>query len=182
MKIPPTTKRALLAVGSLLLCCSAPAEETTVTNTAAESLSSKAELTLSSHDERAPRLGLGASIGEPTGVSVKYFFSDTFAIDGGLGWSFRDETDPHIHADALWHVNHLFDTPDGEVSLYFGVGGRVKFRDHADDLVGLRFPIGLSYRFDRAPVDLFVEVAPIFDFTPDDDWSFSALVGARYWF
>jgi len=121
-------------------------------------------------------------LGEPTGASLKYFFTDTFAIDGGIGWSFHHEDDLHLHSDALWHVHDLFDTSGGQLSLYFGVGGRVKFRDNAEDRLGLRIPVGVSYKFDRAPVDLFVEVAPIIDFTPDTEGSFSAAIGARYWF
>jgi hypothetical protein len=120
--------------------------------------------------------------GEPTGASVKYFFSDQFAIDGGAGWSFHRETDFHVHSDALWHVHDLFDSLEGQFSLYFGAGARVRFRENAEDRIGLRIPVGLSYKFDRAPVDVYVEVAPIIDFTPSTDGSFSAVVGARYWF
>ena len=130
----------------------------------------------------ATRFGAGVILGEPTGASVKYFFTDSFAIDGAFGWSFHDETDLTLHADALWHKHHLLDTSKGQLSLYFGAGGRVKFRDHAEDRVGVRIPVGLAYKFDRAPVDLFVEVAPIIDFTPSTKGSFSAGMGARYWF
>jgi hypothetical protein len=51
------------------------------------------------------------------------------AVDGALGWSFHRETDVHIHSDVLWHRFDVFDVPEGQLPLYFGVGGRVKFRD-----------------------------------------------------
>ena len=130
----------------------------------------------------ATRFGAGLMVGEPTGASLKYFFTDKFALDGGVGWSFHRETDLHLHGDALWHVHDLFDTKEGQLSLYFGAGARVKFRENAEDRFGLRIPLGVSYKFDRAPVDVFVEVAPIIDFTPSTDGSFSVAVGARYWF
>ena len=128
------------------------------------------------------RFGVGVIIGEPTGASLKYFFTDTFAIDGAVGWAFHHGTDFHVHSDALWHIHDLFDTTEGQLSLYFGVGARVKFRDNAEDRIGVRIPVGVSYKFDRVPVDLFVEVAPIIDFTPETEGSFSAGIGARYWF
>jgi hypothetical protein len=35
----------------------------------------------------AGRLGAGIIIGEPIGGSLKYWFNDTLAIDGAVGWS-----------------------------------------------------------------------------------------------
>jgi hypothetical protein len=158
---------------------SAIADDSAATN---NMISAPGVLPDSVRTDNATRFGVGVILGEPTGASLKYFFTDTFAIDGAVGWSFHDETDFHLHADALWHKHDLFDTTEGQLSLYCGVGGRVKFRDHAEDRVGVRIPVGVSYKFDRAPVDLFVEVAPIIDFTPSTKGSFSAGVGARYWF
>ncbi len=128
------------------------------------------------------RLGIGLILGEPTGLSAKYFFTDQFALDGAVGWSFHRETDLHLHADALWHTHDLFDISAGRGSLYYGVGGRVKFRHRTEDRVGVRAPVGVSFKFDRAPVDLFVEVAPVQDVAPSTRGSFTAGVGARFWF
>jgi hypothetical protein len=58
---------------------------------------------------------------------------------------------------------------------------RGKFED-GDDLAGIRFPIGITYMFDTHPIDVFFEVAPIMDFTPDVDGDFNIAVGARFWF
>ena len=41
----------------------------------------------------AGKLGAGIVVGEPIGPSLKYFFSDSLAIDGALGWSAHDHTD-----------------------------------------------------------------------------------------
>ena len=128
------------------------------------------------------RLGIGLILGEPTGLSAKYFFTEKFALDGAVGWSFHRETDVHLHADALWHTHDLFDTSEGRGSLYYGVGGRTKFRHRAEDRVGVRAPVGVSFKFDRAPVDLFVEVAPVLDFAPATRGSLTAGIGARFWF
>ena len=168
-------KTMMVAAGMALLGFTVYADDSAPTTTVGDSLQSPAA-------SGSGRFGAGVMVGEPTGASLKYFFSDTFAVDGGIGWAFHNETDFHLHSDALWHLNDLFDTNNGQFSLYFGVGARVKFREDAEDRIGLRIPMGVSYKFDRAPVDIFVEAAPIIDFTPSTDGSFSAAIGVRYWF
>lgn len=128
------------------------------------------------------RFEAGAIFGEPTGVSLKYWLNDTMALDGAAGWSFHDEDDLHLHSDILWHKFDVFKVSKGQLPLYFGVGGRVKFRDNDDDKVGIRFPIGISYLFEDAPVSLFLEVAPVLDLTPDTDADFTAGIGVRFRF
>ena len=76
----------------------------------------------------------------------------------------------------------LFQVPPGKLPLYVGVGGGVKFRDHDDDRVSVRVPVGVSYMLDNAPVDVFLEVAPVVDFTPSTRGGFTAGIGARFWF
>lgn len=128
------------------------------------------------------RFEAGLVLGEPTGASLKYWFNDTLAVDSALGWSFHRETDLYLHGDVLWHKFDLFRVPEGELPLYFGVGARVKFRDNNDDRVGIRLPVGVTYLFANTPVSLFIEVAPIIDFTPSTQGGFTAGIGARYRF
>src|SRR5207302_5616557 len=49
--------------------------------------------------------GLGGMFGAPTGLSVKYWLTDTTALDGGLAWHFGDDARFQIHTDHLWHIN-----------------------------------------------------------------------------
>lgn len=128
------------------------------------------------------RFGAGLMLGEPLGASLKYWISDRGAIDGGVGWSFEDHNDFHIHADYLYHLYDLIPVSEGRLPVYFGGGLRVKFRDHQDDLVGIRAVAGLDYLFQNQPVDIFLEAGPVFDVAPDFDVRFTAAVGARYWF
>jgi hypothetical protein len=48
--------------------------------------------------------------------------------------------------------------------------------------VGVRVPVGLSYIFDDAPVDIFVEIAPTIDFVPDVRGEITGGIGIRFWF
>jgi hypothetical protein len=128
------------------------------------------------------RFGAGLIVGEPTGISLKYFLSEKTAIDGAIGWGFHHETDLHLHSDFLWHIHDIASVPEGQLSLYFGAGARVKFRDNGEDRLGLRVPVGVSYLLENVPVDVFLEVAPILDFTPSVRGGFTAGIGARFWF
>lgn len=134
-------------------------------------------------DNYAGRLGAGIIIGEPIGGSLKYWFNDTLAIDGAIGWSSHDDTDLYVHSDVLWHKFDLFPVSRGRLPLYFGVGGLIRFRDNNEDnQVGVRVPVGLSYMFDNAPMDIFVEIAPALDVAPNVQGEITGGIGIRYWF
>jgi hypothetical protein len=157
-------------------------DATSTTTTTATTPVPMAPTSYSHGNDLSGRLGVGVLLGEPTGLSVKYFFNETIAVDGGFGWSFHDETDPHLHADLLWHKFDLIPVPEGQLPVYVGLGGRVKFRDNKDDRVGFRLPIGVSYIFEDLPMDVFAEVAPIIDFTPSTRGGVNIGVGVRWWF
>jgi len=127
------------------------------------------------------RFGAGAVFGEPTGASLKYWLNDTMAVDGVIGVGFHEETDFYLHSSFLWHKFDLFSVPKGRLPLYFGVGPRLKLRD-GQERFGVRVPVGVSYMFEDTPVDVFLEVAPILDFTPSVRGGFTVGIGARYWF
>ena len=124
--------------------------------------------------------GLGIILGEPTGVSAKLWLTERTAIDAAAAWSFSDEAALHLHADYLFHNFDLISVEKGRLPVHFGIGGRVKFED--DSKLGVRIPVGLTYIFDGAPMDIFFEVVPILDLAPDTDFSANAAIGVRYFF
>ena len=134
----------------------------------------------------APRshgdFGVGAILGEPTGVSLKGWLNDKAAVDGAVAWSFDKHDSLQLHADYLYHNFDLLPVAKGSLALYFGVGGRVLFDDRKDDRFGIRGPIGLTYMFDKAPVDIFVEVAPIMDLAPSTKFDLNGGIGVRFYF
>jgi hypothetical protein len=123
--------------------------------------------------------GIGVMLGEPTGVSVKSWFSETTAFDIGAAWSLSDNEDLHLHADYLIH-SWFDDIENGSLAFYYGIGGRIIFADDAE--AGVRVPLGLNYIFEEIPFDLFVEAVPIFDLTPDTELAGNGAVGLRYYF
>lgn len=125
------------------------------------------------------QVGLGLMIGEPTGISFKYWTSNRNAIDAGLAWSLGQYDAIHIHADYLWHNFSTFgEVEEGELPLYYGIGGRMAFAEN-DAVIGVRVPVGISYIFEEAPLDLFLEVAPTINLAPSTDFDINGALGIR---
>lgn len=136
----------------------------------------------SSPINRAGSFGLGVLAGEPSGVSAKLWLSGTTAVDAGAGWSFVDPDGFQLHGDFLFHLFNLFHAGNGELPLYLGVGGRVKFVEHGDNRAGIRGPVGLSYLIPNSHLELFAEVAPILDVAPSTRLEWNGGLGLRYYF
>lgn len=129
--------------------------------------------------------GAGLIIGEPTGFTFKNWISSTSAIDAGLGWSFVDNGSTHIHVDYLYHNFNIIKSSEGKVPVYFGVGGRLKFKNEdkvSDNRFGVRVPFGIAYLFRTMPVDIFLEIVPVMDLSPETKLSFNSALGVRYYF
>jgi hypothetical protein len=131
---------------------------------------------------RAQESGFGAGIvfGEPTGISLKGWTSRANAIDAGLAWSFRSSGSLHLHGDYLWHFRDVFPRAE-QLVLYAGPGGRIRLA-HGSSVIGIRIVMGAEYWIPRAPLDLFLEIAPIVNFAPATDGEFNAGIGIRVFF
>lgn len=148
--------------------------------------------------------GLGIMLGAPTGLTGKYFLGDSsMAIDFALGAyddDFYYDDAVQLHADVLWHPAVLASSRGFTMPLYVGVGARIV--DHDDfwfdgryydghSHAGLRVPIGIAFDLTRAPLDIFAELVPVWDFAEDDDGfdyhdhdglDLTGAVGLRYYF
>jgi hypothetical protein len=124
--------------------------------------------------------GLGFILGDPTGVSFKTWTGRTTALDAAAAWSFTRKGSFHFHADYLIHRFNLLKTKKGSLPVYYGIGGRVLFADETK--VGVRIPVGISYIFEDAPLDLFFELGPVLDLAPRTEMTLSGFIGLRYYF
>ena len=133
---------------------------------------------------------LGVILGEPTGLSAKYWTTTNTALDFGAAWSFEKDGNFHLHCDYLYHNFEIFKVDEGSLPLYFGIGGRVRFEDNGskdiDDnhgtRVGLRLVLGLEYLVAAYPMSVFFEIAPIVDVAPKTVGSMNGGLGIRYVF
>lgn len=124
--------------------------------------------------------GLGIIIGDPTGLSGKYWVSSTSAIDGGLAWSFRHSGYFHLHGDYLWHFLDAIKSQE-KFLPYVGIGGRFGATKR-DALLGIRVVGGITFIPRGAPIDIFLELAPILDLAPATELEMNGGIGIRYFF
>jgi hypothetical protein len=125
-------------------------------------------------------IGLGFMLGEPTGISFKIWNRQTVAFDAGAAWSIVEEKHFQIHGDILLHNFNLFRVETGRMALFYGAGARIWFA--SDTVFSLRIPFGLSYEFERTPIELFLEVVPMIDLIPATEMGMAGAVGFRYYF
>lgn len=128
---------------------------------------------------RSGQLAGGVMLGEPTGLSFKYWNNDRRAIDAGVAWSFEGNDLISIHGDLLWHK--WLNVDSGRLAFYYGIGARALLNG-SDSQVGARIPLGLNYLLQDAPIGFFLEIAPIIDVIPSTDGNGSGGLGVRFYF
>jgi hypothetical protein len=127
--------------------------------------------------------GIGLIFGEPSGVSFKFWTGSTIAFDAAAAWSFVNGGSFQVHGDIIFHSFNLFRVERGRAALYYGFGGRFKTaHDTEKARVSFRVPIGVSYEFEGAAIELFFEVAPMLDLAPETQAAVGGGLGFRYYF
>lgn len=137
--------------------------------------------------------GLGMIFGEPTGISAKYWTSTNNALVFGVGWHsgrvvwvrrydgwFYTGDRFHFHVDYLWHDFNAIRSTE-RFPLYYGVGARLATGSPENSGFGVRGVFGIAW-LPRAPLDVFLEVAPTLQFVPGTWLGVGAGLGVRYFF
>ena len=130
--------------------------------------------------------GLGVVVGEPSGVSAKYFLDARHAVDLALDFSVVDDAF-YVHGDYVLHVPSLLaGLPGGRWLAYVGVGGKVKVRERKKDRdeagLSVRVPLGVAWMPKAAPIDVFLEVVPGVQVLPSTDPDVDVGLGVRWFF
>ena len=129
------------------------------------------------------KLGIGFILGDPTGVSAKYWIAPTNALDFALGFGnygagfgpncFNDNTGRHcygyfdtsINADYLWQSNIV--RGSAQLDWYIGAGGRLILFGGRGFNAAARAPIGLALMFNNPSfLEVFFELVPAFYLVP----------------
>lgn len=125
--------------------------------------------------------GLGIILGEPTGLSAKFWNSSETAIDFGLGYSFTSSNSIiDFYGDYVFHNSNMLESEESFV-VYYGPGASLRINENNSRL-GVRGVIGILWLPAGTHLDLFVEAAPILDIIPETKFDFAGGVGGRYYF
>ena len=136
--------------------------------------------------------GLGTVLGAPTGFSAKLWTSKINAFDFGLGLGlgsdrikykgdYNEEGRVHFHMDYLWHSFNAISSTE-KFPLYYGIGGRYNSGGGYDNSFGIRGVFGIAWFPHNTPIDVFLELVPVFQITPESGFGIDAGLGIRYFF
>jgi hypothetical protein len=118
--------------------------------------------------------GLGLIVGDPLGLTIKYWTNNTnaFVIDFGES----DFGPTRISADYLWHFDAF---QSRVVKMYIGPGAVVAFgdgngpyggnefnRDDKNEGIGVRAMLGLNFIPEHTPIEIFCEAGPLIGLSP----------------
>jgi hypothetical protein len=65
--------------------------------------------------------------------------------------------------------------------VYVGIGGRLAV-GKGSGIVGVRIPFGVAFWLRSAPIEFFIEAAPVLDLAPATELSGNGGIGARFYF
>lgn len=137
--------------------------------------------------------GFGIVLGEPTGGTVKYWFSGETALVASIGGSYFGA--PRIGVDYLWHFDafesqiiRLYAAPG--LALGFGRGNGFWYKEKGDAFyyrsgselgLGIRGVFGLNVIPRRAPLEFFLEVGALIGMAPDFGSAIDLGIGLRFY-
>ena len=140
-------------------------------------------------------VGAGVIVGEPTGISAKFWTSDVNAFDIAIGWSSTGEwqridnglyynSGPsflNIHADYVWHDYGVIKSQE-RLPLYYGIGFHYDEGSGSPVAFGVRGVLGIDWMPRTVPLDVFLEMAPVLYLTPGAGFGIDAGIGTRFFF
>ncbi len=125
--------------------------------------------------------GIGGIIGDPDGVSLKAWLSESTAIAGAVSVDLGDNYSwLLVQADFL-KQNTVVTWEEALLQTHFGGGLRIVSSDF-QDYIALRAPIGIDVNAIDAPMEVFMEVVPTIDVDPEVYFYFTGAMGFRYYF
>ena len=134
--------------------------------------------------------GLGIMLGDPTGITGKYWTSGNTAVTFGVASSWHDTLEVFI--DHNWHFTSAF-SANAPLIPYIGIGAGLLFdtyerynrdiyyRDRSTSLA-LRIPLGIEFLPRTVPIGAFVEITPAVTLSAGMPGRIQAALGARYYF
>lgn len=131
------------------------------------------------------KFGLGARIGEPTGISTKFWSNPNRSLNLSAAWTASRANNTNrlvLQGDYVFYSYNALqlDLENMSVPLYYGLGAQLRTGQESE--AGVRIPLGIDFVFQNAPLDLFVEIAPTVNLFPSTWFEVNGGVGIHYFF
>jgi hypothetical protein len=129
-------------------------------------------------------VGLGGQVGEPSGLSLKFYNEAAPSYDFLAAWSLVDDNF-FLNAHALWNYDVQAENVDEDLEWFVGPGGFLSIVDDrpGDDEVeiGISGTVGLNFVVDRR-FEFFAQVTPRIAVVPETEGDVGGGLGFRYYF
>lgn len=130
------------------------------------------------------KIGLGAQLIGPTGITIKADINETFALTGATGFVIQDN-----FSQLTLQANIVVKDDREELSLesgrlysYYGGGIEAVFTESFDNRYSIRIPAGIEYEFEENPLGIYMDIAPTLTFQPSTIFYLNGSLGFRYYF
>jgi hypothetical protein len=138
--------------------------------------------------------GIGFQLGDPYAVTARIWTSRLNSWDMAIGSSGLGN--PHIQGAYLWHFPQAFNSR--VISLYAGVGAVLALHDddielsfqkrhdgwwseNDDPRLAIRGVFGMQIVPIRSPLEIFIELDPLFGLHPGMGFAFQPSIGIRFY-
>jgi len=125
-------------------------------------------------------LGIGGQIGEPSGLSVKFYHRTGASPTFLAAW----DLDNFFYVNGHAVFEHPF-SDEEDLHFFLGPGAFVGLHDHPRDrddevVLGISGTFGLNYVARR--LEIYLQLVPRISVVPDTDGDIGGGVGLRYYF
>jgi hypothetical protein len=132
-------------------------------------------------------VGLGIVLGDPAGLSLRTELNRHNALQLHVGFDLEkfDRTRVVLALDYLFYFTQMFKSvrSHGRLNPYVGLGSAIQLKELSSEFkLGIRVPVGLSFHFLKAPVELFAEVALGVHVLPKTATLIDGGLGVRWYF
>jgi hypothetical protein len=151
---------------------------------AAAAAAPKPAVKKSSNGIRPGLFELGVYLGQPTGISAKYWINGKNSIDGVAAWGFGGAGSGNlvVAADYLFNFIDMVQIEKETFPLYVGAGAIMSIDMGGGISLGARIPLGALYIFRDVPLEISLEIVPGLYLVPATSFSMMGGIGVRYCF
>lgn len=125
----------------------------------------------------ATNFGIGGQIGDPSGVTLKFYQRPGLAYELLAAW----DLDDFFFLNG--HVLYERPIPDSPLHYYFGPGAIIGISDEGVDdaelVVGISGQVGVNFFVER--FEVFLHLTPSLRIIPDTDGDVGGGIGLRYY-
>ena len=140
----------------------------------------------SSHAQRQTGdLGVGFQVGQPTGISLKFYKENGMGLDFLAAWDLDDFFFVNVHGNWEKHLDK-----NEKFHIYYGPGAFIGFRDKSlvenkreDQLaLGISAQLGFNYVFSPSNFEIFIQGTPRFQLIDNTQFDMGGGAGLRFYF